>query len=121
MVKLIIDYANKNNIILKLNNTDKKKEYPLLLACKNKNINIVKLLIDYAKENKINLELNNNDNSNNNPFLCAYRKNNTDIVKLLIEYAIEKEEKLYINKKKLLIQKNLKNYSKAIKMLLMLK
>jgi len=39
MVQLLIDYANKNNIIL---------NYPRLLSCNKCNTEIVQLLIDFT-------------------------------------------------------------------------
>jgi len=64
MVKLLIEYANHNQIILNINdivdwrfsyskgcNTD----FPLLRSINNNNIEIVKLLIEYAEENNITL------------------------------------------------------------------
>ena len=41
MVKLLIDYANKNNIILEFNEKNKKWYYPLLLSCRENNIEIL--------------------------------------------------------------------------------
>jgi len=57
MVQLLIDYANKINIILELNKKDSNGNYPLLWACNNNNIEMVQLIIDYANENNIVLEM----------------------------------------------------------------
>ena len=65
IVKLLIDYANKNNIVLKINKQDNNECYPLLWATDNNNIEIVKLLIDYANKNNIVLKIN---EQNNNEF-----------------------------------------------------
>jgi len=46
IVQLLIDYANKNNIILELNEKNKEGDYPLLLAIIKNNVDIVQLLID---------------------------------------------------------------------------
>jgi len=58
MVQLLINYANKNNIFLELNEKNNNGNYPLLWACNNNNIEMVQLLIDYANKNNIILELN---------------------------------------------------------------
>jgi len=58
MLELLINYANKNNIISELNEKDENGNYPLFLACYNNHIEIVKLLFDYAIKNNIILELN---------------------------------------------------------------
>jgi len=49
----LIDYANKNNIVLKINEQDNDGNYPLHSAACNNNIEIVKQLIDYANKNNI--------------------------------------------------------------------
>jgi len=43
IVKLLIDYSNKNNIVLELNEQDYKGLYPLLFATKIKNTEMVQL------------------------------------------------------------------------------
>jgi len=49
MIELLIDYANKNNIILELNEKDcDNGEFPLIVACKRNNIAMVHLIINYA-------------------------------------------------------------------------
>jgi len=58
MVQLLIDYADKNKIILELNEKDNDGDFPLLWACRENNIEIIQLLINYANENNIILELN---------------------------------------------------------------
>ena len=58
MVQLLIDYANKNNITLKLNEKNKYGSFPLLLSCNKNNIEMVQLLIEYSNKNNIILELN---------------------------------------------------------------
>jgi len=51
MVKLIIDYANNNNIILDINGKNiEKGKYPLYFAVCNHNVEMIKLLIDYANK-----------------------------------------------------------------------
>jgi len=50
IVQLLIDYANKNNIILELNEKDKDGNYPLLYACYKNNIEMVQLFINYVYE-----------------------------------------------------------------------
>jgi ankyrin repeat protein len=52
MVQLLIDYANKNKIILNLNEKNENGWYPLLRATDKNNIEMVQLLIDYANKKK---------------------------------------------------------------------
>jgi len=56
MTKLLIEYANKNNIILELNEKDKDVIYPLIWSIDINNIEITKLLIEYANKNNILLK-----------------------------------------------------------------
>jgi len=52
-------YANKNSIVLKINEKGYKYvNYPLLEATRKDNIEIVKLLMDYANKNNIVLKIN---------------------------------------------------------------
>ena len=55
-VKNILDYANKNKIILELNEKNKYRWYPLLDATYFDNIEMIQLLKDYANKNKIILK-----------------------------------------------------------------
>lgn len=58
MVRLLIDYANRNDITLDNNQKKKNKiieigNYPLIEAMdKNINLEMVKLLMDYSKKKK---------------------------------------------------------------------
>ncbi|KAG4091495.1 hypothetical protein H8356DRAFT_1707868, partial [Neocallimastix lanati (nom. inval.)] len=92
MVKLFIEYADKNNIILNVNGK-KETKYPLINAINNNNFEMVKLLIDYANSHEFVLDI--SYNSYSNPFLNAI--NNIKIVKLLIEYANNNNIILKIN------------------------
>ncbi|OUM66129.1 hypothetical protein PIROE2DRAFT_59578 [Piromyces sp. E2] len=99
MVKLLLIYAEKNNITLLIdefcsirhdfNNYD---DFPLLLAIKNNNIEIVKLLIKYAEDHHIILNIKKIRNSyiyENYvfPLLSATKNDNVEMVKLIIDYA----------------------------------
>jgi len=98
MVKLLIDYANKNKIILKLNEKNIIEWYPLLRATHhNNNIEMVKVLIDYSNKNKIILELNEKDEYGCTPISESIQNNNVEMFKLLVEYSIEKGIKLRID------------------------
>jgi len=57
IVKLLIEYASKNNIILKLNEINKSGNYILLCVCDKSNIDIVELLIDYANKKQYYFEI----------------------------------------------------------------
>eukprot|EP00833_Pecoramyces_ruminatium_P013063 jgi/Orpsp1_1/1187095/evm.model.d7180000055344.1 len=77
IVKLLMEYANKNNIKLNLNDSicDCYDEYfgpnPLHQAIENHNIEIVKLLINYAKENEIKLDLEKDNDDDPNPIILS--------------------------------------------------
>ena len=56
-VRLLIEYANKNNVILDLNGKENKYgEYPLLMAFEYCSIELIKLLMEYANKNNIILK-----------------------------------------------------------------
>jgi len=88
MVKSIIDYANKNNIILKLNENNYDKLDTLLLTILKNNIDIFKLIIDYINKNDIILKLSENMIekfiSRNTPtFIKSVTEIDEEIIKLL--------------------------------------
>jgi len=58
MTKLLIDYANRNDIILNIDEKDKYGDYPLLQSTFYDNIEIFKLIIEYANRNDIILNMN---------------------------------------------------------------
>ncbi|KAL6632921.1 hypothetical protein U3516DRAFT_775019 [Neocallimastix sp. 'constans'] len=110
IVKLLIDYANKNTIVLKIienDNVEEKKNnhgsYPIIeatkmnnieMATREYNIKIVKLLIDYASKNDITSQINEQNNYKDYLLLFAASKDNIEIVKLLIDYANENKNSL---------------------------
>ncbi|OUM67807.1 hypothetical protein PIROE2DRAFT_4616, partial [Piromyces sp. E2] len=92
VVDSVIQKANGSKIILPLNqqNEHSNGNYPILMACKNNNSNIVeilieyahliiKLLLNYATENKCELALDEKDMKNVSEL-------NDEIIKLLIKY-----------------------------------
>jgi len=60
-----MEYAKKNNIMLKVNEKGKGDEYPLFYCVKNDNIEIINLLMKYTRENNIILDVNKGDYENN--------------------------------------------------------
>ena len=64
MTQLLIDYANKNNIILNIYKEKNNKDFPFLIATSNNDVGMVKLLINYANKNNIILNINNKNISN---------------------------------------------------------
>ena len=60
---MLINYANKNSIILELNAKDMNKNYPFLEAINNNNIKMVELLMKYThkKQYYFRIERNNKD------------------------------------------------------------
>ena len=77
IAKLLKKYANKNKIVLEIN--EKKNEcklYPLLYStCKN-DIDMVQLLIDNANKNNIVLEINEKNEDGVKPIFWAIDRNN---------------------------------------------
>jgi len=71
MVRLLMEYAKENKIILEINHKNKKRNYPLLNAVNCNNIEMVKLILVYAKENHIILEMNYPNKKGNYPLLNA--------------------------------------------------
>eukprot|EP00833_Pecoramyces_ruminatium_P006641 jgi/Orpsp1_1/1180673/evm.model.c7180000074290.1 len=99
IIKLLIRYADKYNITLKLNKKENFGYYPLLLAIEKNNIEIIELLIKYAEENGITLELNEKDNDGWYPLYWATINNNLEIINLLIDYANKNRILLKVNEK----------------------
>eukprot|EP00833_Pecoramyces_ruminatium_P001647 jgi/Orpsp1_1/1175679/evm.model.c7180000054793.1 len=79
MVKLLIEYANRHQIILELNDKNFYDDYPLSIAISNNNIEIIKLLTKYAIEHQIILE-----------YEEKIIGNNSEIMQLLKDYENEK-------------------------------
>jgi len=99
LVKLIIAYANKNNMILKINEVVNNNNSPLLWCIINSNLGMAELIINYANSNRIILKINEIDIDENYPFLLCIIKNNIDMAQLIINYSIENNIKLNINEK----------------------
>jgi len=72
IAKLLIEYANKNNIILELNYENINGVYPLLETIIKNNSEMVKLLMEYANKNRTILKLNEKDNDGNYPLFKFY-------------------------------------------------
>jgi len=94
IVKLLIEYANNNNIILTINEKEKdSNEYPLFNAAEHNNLEIVQLLIDYANQKNIILGMEDNT-AGKNPLSLAIAQNNIKMVELLFDYINKKDMKL---------------------------
>ncbi|KAG4081719.1 hypothetical protein H8356DRAFT_1756840, partial [Neocallimastix lanati (nom. inval.)] len=61
MVKLLIEYANNNKIILELNEKNEDGFIPIFGAIQNNNIEMFNVLVEYSKENGIKLRIDEND------------------------------------------------------------
>jgi len=61
---------------VEINKCNYNKNYPLLYAIRNNNIELVQLLINYSIENIIDLKINDEDDQNDSPFLYACFSNN---------------------------------------------
>eukprot|EP00833_Pecoramyces_ruminatium_P000905 jgi/Orpsp1_1/1174937/evm.model.c7180000052014.1 len=80
MVKLLMDYADKNSIPLEMNQKGENGRYSLFTALGKPNeIEMIKVLIDYAINKNIILKLNENDIEN-------YSNINDEAIKLLTKY-----------------------------------
>jgi len=99
IVKSLIDYASKKNIILNVNEKDNDENYPLLIAIKQNNIKMINLLIDYANKNKLILHVNQKNKFEEYPFLLICFYDNIEIIKLLIDYANVNNIILEVNEK----------------------
>ncbi|KAG4084454.1 hypothetical protein H8356DRAFT_1352237 [Neocallimastix lanati (nom. inval.)] len=86
MVKLISEYAKRNNVVLVMNDKDKWGRNPLLYGIEKNNIEIVKLLINYAIKYKIILKINEQNKWGNYSLLESTYNNNIEIIKLLNDY-----------------------------------
>jgi len=85
-VQYLIEYANKNNIILELNEKDIDGNYSLIWVIKENNNEIVQLLMDYANKNNIVLELNKKENKYEYyPLLLGIYNNNIKMVQKIID------------------------------------
>ena len=87
MLKLLIDYAHKHNIILNINDKD-EDGWSLLLGANttdHNNTEMVKLLIDYANNHNIILEVNEKNINWYSSLVGAIENNNTEIVRLLVK------------------------------------
>jgi len=81
---------NHNNGLLKVNGKNINGDYPLLIAIKQNDIELVNLLLKYAKENNIILEINEKNKDGNYPLIITLERNNIKMFKLLMDYAKRK-------------------------------
>ena len=97
--KLILEYANKNNITINVNVLDMHDNYSFLWCTITNNIEMTKLLIDYANSKRMILRINEINTNGNYPLLWCTMNNNLEMAQLLINYAIKNNIKLKIDKK----------------------
>jgi len=90
-VKLLIGYANENNINLKLD------ENIVLNVILNNNYEIFTLLMNYIEEKNDILEINCTDYYYGNPLIAAIRRDNIEVVTSLLDYAQKKNIILDLN------------------------
>jgi len=114
IVKLLMEYANRNNIVLNINDKDKEyHHYPLYNAvAEGNNIEMVELLMNYANEKGIILAMGDNI-AGKNPLSWAIAQNNFEIVKLILDYTNEKGIKLILNE--IILESTMKEYHEEIK------
>jgi len=87
IIKLLIQYANKHNILLDIDDQDRNGNYPFLIAVDNEDIYSMNLLIDITDKNNIIIDMNKTNVYNNNCLLLAVDKKKEEIVKIIINYA----------------------------------
>jgi len=97
MMELLVDYAIKNRIALKINEKSNCGNYPFLWSTHCNNIKLTKLLIEYGYLNDNNIETNFKKKGGNYPLLNTTLNNNFDLTKLLIDYALKNNIILNIN------------------------
>jgi hypothetical protein len=61
LVKLLINYAKVNNIILELNWSDQNGYFPIFFSFNYNNIEMFKILLKYSMEKKLKLVINENN------------------------------------------------------------
>ncbi|ORY29591.1 hypothetical protein LY90DRAFT_627631 [Neocallimastix californiae] len=88
--------------ILNINEINENGNYPLLLATKNKDNELVEFLLNYANKNigEITLNINKKNKYGMDPLCYAIRWGNTKILKMIIDYSIKKKIGLIISDKK---------------------
>lgn len=90
-LKILIEYANRHNIILKINDTVEENRYyqessyPISYLIKQNDLETSKLLINYAKEHKIVLKFNTSVDRKN---IEKYVKNTE--LKILLDKQLRK-------------------------------
>jgi len=89
IAKLLIEYANENNIVLTVNEKSANGDFPLLWSVFHNNIDMTKLIMEYAKKHDIILKVNEKNNKEVYPLSLGIRRNNIEMIQLLIQYCNE--------------------------------
>ncbi|OUM58665.1 hypothetical protein PIROE2DRAFT_15999, partial [Piromyces sp. E2] len=89
LVKFILEYAYKKNVIININEqNDNDEEFFFNSICNLDNTEMCKLIMEYAdNSHHIILEINKSNRKDNYPFFCATRNNNIEMCRLIMEYA----------------------------------
>ncbi|KAL6598867.1 hypothetical protein U3516DRAFT_670697 [Neocallimastix sp. 'constans'] len=88
MINSLIQYANRVNLNLNINEKNKDGNYPLLFAAKNNNLKIIELIIEYAvSKNIIIFNIFDKIKCGENPLLYSTINDNMKILKILIDYS----------------------------------
>jgi len=86
-IKLLMEYAFRNDVFLEVNEKNNDGDNPLSFACLNNNIEMVQLLMNYANKKGVVLELNEKRSNGNGPLSLAVFHDNIEMVQLLMDYA----------------------------------
>ncbi|ORX71015.1 ankyrin [Anaeromyces robustus] len=115
--KLLINYANQNNIVLNITEKNNKGNFPILQAYEC-GIDIIKALINYANNHNIILNFNEKNGYGNYPLLKGVEYNMFEIAMVIIQFlkTVENNNMImfkvlvdYANKKRLILDINGKN------------
>jgi len=97
-IKLLFEYANRNNIILDINNQcNKFYDYPLCAITRGNYIEVLELFIEYANRNNIILDINDKYSDEKFPLRSILYNNSIEMLKIFIKYAEEKNILINLN------------------------
>jgi len=122
-VDLLLEYADKKEILLDINEKMDRGAYPLLDAADRSHL-IVEAIIKYANKHNIILNINDSDNKYKRyPLLNAVEVNSEKSAVSLVDYAVKHDIKLNLNEKfkgsnLLIYTAVIKNNSILVKLLL---
>jgi len=95
ILKLLIEYAEKYNVKLIMNERNNNNANTILLDYEHNNsIEFIKLLIDYANRNHIVIDINARDRDGDHSLVWSIVYNNVERAKILFDYAKKNQCKI---------------------------